>query len=171
MSTEAPAAAAAAPKKSNKTLIIIAAAVLLLGGGGGAYYMLVMRAAPEAEAAEGEEAGEEHAEAEEEGPSGVVPLDPFIVNLADPGGKRFLRLSVSLVIPGEEAALHMSEDAVVKTRIRSAVLEHLTLQTADHLVTPEGKAELKEAISELAAHAAHGTKVSDVLFSEFVVQF
>jgi flagellar basal body-associated protein FliL len=38
-------------------------------------------------------------------------------------------------------------------------------------VTPEGKAELKKVIAEQAEHATHDLKVSDVLFSEFVVQF
>jgi flagellar basal body-associated protein FliL len=59
----------------------------------------------------------------------------------------------------------------VKAKIRSAILERLAQETSDQLVTPEGKAALKKVIAEEAAHAAHELKVTDVLFSEFVVQF
>jgi flagellar basal body-associated protein FliL len=59
----------------------------------------------------------------------------------------------------------------VVSRVRSDVLELLTEQQAPTLVTAEGKLALKNAIKERAAHALDHTKVIDVLFSEFVVQF
>jgi flagellar protein FliL len=73
----------------------------------------------------------------------------------------------------EEQAKELEEDEVAKARVRSSVLEFLTTQTAEHLVTPEGKAELKKEIAERATHALEHehVKVADVLFTEFVVQF
>jgi flagellar FliL protein len=118
---------------------------------------------------EGEAAPEAAEEATEE-PGAAVPLEPFIVNLADAGGSRFLRVTLSLIVD-EAHALEFEESAVVKAKVRSAILELLAQQTADPLITPEGKAELKKAIAESAAHAVEGLHVSDVLFSEFVVQF
>ena len=56
-------------------------------------------------------------------------------------------------------------------KVRSAVLELLALQTADTLVTPAGKAALKKAIAGAAGKAASEVHITDVLFSEFVVQF
>jgi flagellar basal body-associated protein FliL len=55
-------------------------------------------------------------------------------------------------------------------RTRSAILELLSTQVATRLVTPEGKSEVKKAIAEQASRLL-GVKVTDVLFSEFVVQF
>jgi flagellar FliL protein len=166
--TPAPAGAApaadAAPKKSRKGLFIIAtvAVVLLLGGGAAAYWMYA-GASPEQPA---------DAEAqEEEGPGAAVTLEPFVVNLADPGGSRFLRVAMSLIVADEEKAAEVGESAVIKARVRSAILEQLALQHADQLVTPEGKTELKKTIAEHAAHVVEGLEVKDVLFSEFVVQF
>lgn len=153
---------AAAPKKGNTTLVIAAVAVVaLLGGGGGAYWFF-MRGQPVA-------AKEAAPEPEEE--RGIVGFEPFIVNLADPGGSRFLRLTVKLVVENPEHAKELEENLVTTARMRSAVLDLLALQTADVLVTPEGKDELKKAITERVGHLAHETKVIDVLFSEFVVQF
>ncbi len=163
-----PDAAVAAKKKSKLPLIIGGAVILLAVAGGGAYWMLRGKAV-EAKT----ETGDEHAEAaraEDKEPQGVVPLEPFVVNLADQDATRFLRLTLKLVIP-EEQAKEVEGKEVAKARIRSTVLEFLAQQTADHLVTPEGKAELKTAIAERARESMKGLHVTDVLFSEFVVQF
>ena len=70
-----------------------------------------------------------------------------------------------------DQAATLAKDELGRTRVRSAVLEFLTLQTADGLVTPEGKTALKQSIAERASEALGHTKVIDVLFAEFVVQF
>jgi flagellar FliL protein len=118
--------------------------------------------------------GESAAEApveEEKKPGAAVALEPFVVNLADPGGTRFLRVTISLIVEDEHHAAEMGENELVKMRVRSAILELLAMQTADVLVTPDGKAALKKAIAESASHAVEDLHIQDVLFSEFVVQF
>ena len=162
----APAAEAAPKPKSKKTLLLGAVAVIvLLGGGGGAYYWMSARGG-DAATAEGAEAAPAH----EEEAGVAVPLEPFVVNLADPGGSRFLRVNLSLVVD-EAHALEFEENPTVMARVRSAILELLAQQTADPLITPDGKTALKQAIAEGAGHAVEGLHISDVLFSEFVVQF
>jgi flagellar FliL protein len=164
-STPAPAAQAdgAQKPKSRRGLLLVATAVIVLLGGGGAAYWMYARG-PEAPA---------EAEAEpvhEEEPGVAVPFEPFVVNLADLGGNRFLRVNLSLIV-NEEHALEFEENPTIMARVRSAILELLAQQTADPLITPDGKTALKKAIAEGAAHAVEGLHVSDVLFSEFVVQF
>jgi flagellar FliL protein len=156
------AAAAAAPKKSKKGVLLIVFALLLAGGGAGAYFFFFK--APPAEASHGEPAPEPETAA-----TGILAMEPFVVNLADAG--RFLRVDLSLVVADEEIAKELEENAVEMARIRSAILELLALQQADTLVTPDGKETLKQAIAEGVNHAVHHVKVADVLFSEFVVQF
>jgi flagellar FliL protein len=135
--------------------------VLLLGGGGAAYWMFA-----------GGDAAEAATEPVPEKKGGAVaPLEPFVVNLADPGGGRFLRVTLSLVVEDDSHALEIEENAIVKMRVRSAILELLAQQTADPLITPDGKTALKHAIAESAAGAVESLHISDVLFSEFVVQF
>jgi flagellar protein FliL len=153
-----------ATKKPRRGLFIIAAVALLvlLGGGGAAYWMYAKAPAD----------GEAKAEAEEEAvPPAVVELEPFVVNLADPGGSSFLRVNLSLVVKDEEQAKLFEEEAVTKMKVRSALLELLALQTGDALITPAGKSALKKAIAGAAAKAAPEVHITDVLFSEFVVQF
>ena len=161
--------APAAPKKKKSKLIPILLSVLFVilagGGGAGAYWFYTHRAPSEAG---GEEA--EEPKVEEAPPPGIVEMEPFVVNLADPGGQRFLRVSMRLLTYDKDQAAELKEDAVEKAKLRSALLELLSMQTAEPLVTPDGKAELKKAIADRAAKAVHELKVTDVLFVEFVVQ-
>ena len=162
--TEKPADAPAAAKKKSKLVPILLTVVLVVvaGGGGAGAYWYFNRPAQTEEA--------KAPEPEAPPPPGMVEMEPFVVNLADPGGQRFVRVSMRLLTWNEEQAAEIKEDAVAKTKLRSALLDLLSMQTADVLVTPEGKAALKKAVAERAAHSVHELKVTDVLFVEFIVQ-
>ena len=152
------------PKKKSRgklLIIVIAVVVILAGGGGGAYWW--MRASAQTVDAEGT-SGREHAE------PGLVSLEPFVVNLADTEARRYLRISVRLLVDGPEAAAEIQENQVASMRLRAAVLELLTQQTAAGLQTADGKAALKKTIAERATGIVKPAEVSDVLFSDFVVQ-
>ena len=153
----------------KKIILIVIVVLVLAGGGGGAYWW--MHRAEAAQAAEGEDAEKHPAEEADPSDTGLMVLDPFLVNLADKDSPRFLRATVQIVISDKKVAEEMTEHDVVKVRMRSSILELLTEQTSDHLVTPEGKAALKKAITERASKILMEAKVVDVLFSEFVVQF
>lgn len=102
---------------------------------------------------------------------GLIAFDPFVVNLADPGGLRFIRVTLQIVVDDEKESVSLAEEPVPMKRARSAILELLSQQTAGELITAEGKAALKKAIIQRVQPILGKTKVSDVLFSEFVVQF
>jgi len=150
-----------------KKLIVIGVVALVLAGGagGGAWWWMHRAEAAEAKPEANAQPKEDPAD------SGVLALDPFLVNLADKDSPRFLRATLRLVVQGKKAAAELGEDDVKKVRIRSAILEVLTQQTSDRLVTPEGKTALKKSILDWCSKNLAETKVTDVLFSEFVVQF
>jgi len=160
---KADAPAAAPKKKKSKLVFILVVALVLVGGGGAGAYFYFNRPAP----AEGE-AREEPAD--ESTPPGIVEMEPFVVNLADPGGQRYVRVAMRLLTRDEEQARALKENAVDSARLRAAILEILSMQTADALVTAEGKQALKAAIAERASQAVRELKVTDVLFVEFIVQ-
>ncbi len=145
--------------------MLSAVGVLLLGGGAGAYWMTKRGAPPKEGGAAAAPA--EHAP---ESAKGVISFEPFVVNLTDGGGSRFLRLTVRLLVDAE-AAEHLQKNEVTMVRTRSAILELLAEQSSDQLVTAAGKAQLKKAILERADGVLAPAKVADVLFSDFVVQF
>ncbi len=172
--SDAKAAPAAKKAGGSKKMVIIAAAVLVLGGGGGFFYWKKGQAV----AAEERESASEHAtdkstkksKHKEVEATGVVPMEAFLVNLADSNASRFLRVTLRLVVENEEEAKEIEHSEVKAARARSAILELLATQESAKLVTPEGKDELKKAIAE-ATSKVLGVEVHDVLFTDFVVQF
>jgi flagellar FliL protein len=155
-------AAAPEKKKGGKGLIIIIVAVVVLGGGGGGGFWWWQKS---------------HAQAAGPAPEkstldakGVVPLEPFLVNLADKEASRFLRVTLRLVVDTEAEAKEMEESKVDQARARSAILEVLATQESATLVTAEGKTELKKLLTERTT-AVLKREVRDVLFTDFVVQF
>jgi flagellar protein FliL len=145
-----------------KTLLLAVVGLLLLVSiGGGAWWWFhrdgdTVEAAPKAPPLE---------------TRGLLKFEPFMVNLADDGGARFLKATIGLVVEDAATAKKIEESPVVVSRLRSDILELLTEQTAAPLVTPEGKDSLKKAIKARTAETLEDKKVIDVLFSEFVVQF
>ena len=164
MSAPAPAADAAPAKGAGKNkMLMIGAAVLAVAGGG--YYWQAKSSAAAAEAHEAESKTVSPKE------RGLVSFEPFVANLADPGGQRFVRATVQLVVGDAHMATEMTETPVLAMQARAIILELLATQMADTLVTPEGKVALRQAIAERIAEALHEVEVVDVLFSDFVVQF
>jgi flagellar protein FliL len=165
---EAPAEGAGAAKSKSKLPLIAGFAVLVLAGaGGGGYWWWSHRAPADPKAAEAAQPVEPHTPED----AGVVSFDPFVANLADEGGTRFLRASLKLVVAGAETAKEVEENPVERAQLQSTILEILTVHTAEELVTPDGKKALKKEILEKTGHVLHSAKVTDVLFTEFVVQF
>jgi flagellar FliL protein len=158
-------ATAAPPAKKSRGKLFLVVGVIVLRGGGGAGAWYVTRGGSDAAA----EAGHEKPAPEVE--RGVVSFEPFIVNLADPGGQRFLRADIRLLVPEPEAAAHVQENAVAIARLRAAIIDVLTAQTAAAIAVPEGKAALKKTIAEQADAILRPTEVADVLFSDFVIQY
>ncbi len=157
------------PTSKKKFLLPAIGILLLMGVGGGGFFWWQGRQTADAA---GHDSGG-HATPAAEGPqvSGALPFEPFIVNLADPGGARYLKADVRLVVSGAESLEELEEDEVVMLRLRSAILEHLSQKTALELTTPGGKEALKQEIAERCTKILGHAKVSDVLFAEFVVQF
>jgi len=159
-------AAAPAKKKGGKGkfIIILGVLVLLLGGGGAAAFFALRKPATPA-------AGDAASKKEAKAPTGIISFEPFVVNLADPGAQHFLRISVRLIVGNEEEAKKIDESQVQLMRLRSAIVDLLTSETSEHIVSVEGKSALKKEIAERAARIVEPIEVADVLFSDFVVQY
>jgi flagellar protein FliL len=153
-------------KKGKGKLVLILLVLLVLGGGagGGAWWWMA-----KSQAASGHDANGGHEAANAE--SGVLALEQFTVNLADEEASRFLRATVHLVIDKGDEVKEIEEDKLKLIRVRSSVLELLTMQTSARVTTTEGKTELKRAIAARTSEILKPIKVIDVLFSDFVVQF
>jgi len=150
------------PKKKKPVLLILIIVVLLaVGGAVGAYFLMGGAAKEEAEP---EEEGAE--ETAEEGASlaAIVPLETFIVNLGVKGS--FLKTQI-LISFAAEAPKTMERELPV---IRDGIIRILSAKQAADILTPEGKAKLKEEILTSVREIFGEETVNDVYFAEFIVQ-
>jgi len=97
----------------------------------------------------------------------VFPLKTFVVNLADAGGKRYLR--VGMVLELKDAGL-TSEVEENLPHIRDKILMILPSKTFDDIKTFEGKMALKREIINGVNSLLKEGKISNLYFEEFVVQ-
>jgi flagellar FliL protein len=157
-------------KKSGKLKWIILVVLLLVLGGGGYFAYTQFLQKPPDQAETGEEGAEEGAAAEEEmaeGESSMVTLPTFLVNLADPLGRRYLKLTVDVEVKNEAAAEELREN---EAKVRDAIILLLSSKSYSDLSTLEGKILLKKEIVERLNLLLGSPKVKRVYFTEMVVQ-
>jgi flagellar FliL protein len=147
--------------KKRILLIIIALAVLGLLGGGGFFAYQMFFASP------ADEIVEEVPPEPQVSMGPVYPLDPFLVNLADPGRPRFLKLVMQVEVDGERVQVELD---TIKPKVRDSLLTLLSSKSSPDLVTIADKERLRnEVLHRLNAFLSTG-KVVEVYFMDFVVQ-
>jgi flagellar FliL protein len=141
-------------KKKMIMIIIIAVVALALAAGG---FFLVPKLL-------GGKDKKEDTKAEE---GAMFTLDPFVVNLNDVGGPKFLKVSLQL----ELAAPALMEKAKQKTpQVRDAVITLLTSKSSESLYPPEGKLQLKDEINARMNQILGANSVKNVYLTDFVMQ-
>lgn len=155
-----------------KLIIILVAAVAILGAGGFFGWQMFFggdEKPPEqqAEQAKGKK-GEEAAKPGTAKPGTVVNLQPFIVNLADASGKRYLKLT--LAVDAKDEALKAELEARMPM-IRDSILLLLTSKSFADISPVAGKIRLRNEILKIINRALTGLgSVHAVYFTDFVVQ-
>jgi flagellar FliL protein len=97
----------------------------------------------------------------------VVALDPFVVNLDEPGTARYLKISLQLELLDEKA-----NNSIIKSKqlIRDTILSHLSgLHLADTLGAT-AKDKLRSDLTKKLESILGPNKVRRIFFGDFVVQ-
>jgi flagellar FliL protein len=159
---------------SNKVLLILVGLVLVLvlvmGGGMFMIWTKLPSASPKAVVPEpeaGAEAGAIPDKTKPEDIGAVVSVETFIVNLADPGGARYLRVTMDLELAGKAGG-----DEIIKRmpQIRDAILMILSTKRYADISTTEGKTALREEILNAVNGLLASVQISRIYFKEFVIQ-
>ena len=97
----------------------------------------------------------------------IFPMETFIVNLADDGGKRYLRVTMDL-----ELAQGTAEDDLKKRlpQMRDSILTVLPSKRFDEIRTVEGKTSLRNEIIANLNGLLGQERITSIYFTEFVVQ-
>ncbi len=157
-----------APKKKSKAKWIILIIILLLGAGGGAaWYFFGDKLLGNEEA---EPDAEQQQVVQSKGPdlSGpVVALPVFRVNLADPLGKRFIKLVVEVQLNSKDAAAQLDAQ---KAAVQDSIIMLLSSKSFADISTVESKILLKGEIAQRLNQILGGPKVTQVFFTDIVIQ-
>ncbi len=112
--------------------------------------------------------------------SHAMALEPVLVNLADSGGSSYLRVALTLRVADVEEGKDskakeekLKEDKVASdavASVRDTTLMVLGRQTADGLLAADGKEHLKADLKKAFAEHNADLKVTDVFFTDFLVQ-
>ena len=157
-----------APPKGKKKLVLIALPVLLLGGGAGAYFagLLPFGAAP-APAPQAEASGGEAAPAPP-APPVFVTMPDILANLNAPGRRAsFIRVRSQVEVAGPQDAAALQ---AAMPRIVDLFTTYLREVRPEELRGSAGTHRLREELIARANVAAHPARVTDVLFTEIIVQ-
>jgi len=154
---------------SNKILILLIGVimVMMLGMGGGLLLMWNKLSTINIQA-DANASGQPGQEANPEEPLGAIyALETFIVNLADKGGNRYLRVTMDL-----ELGIPDLETEIVKRlpQVRDSVLMILPSKRFEDISSVEGKIALRNEILETLNGFLVQGEITNIYFKEFVVQ-
>jgi flagellar FliL protein len=143
----------------KKTLVIAGVAVAVLGGGGAAAFLTLRPKHAEATAST----------APHEQP-GVVAMDPFLVNITDPTGDRYVKVNLRLAVSSGHLAEEIGANELLQARMRDRVLTLLASKSIEELSDPLGKEGFRREIKTHLQPLIQDGEIQEVLFSDFIVQ-
>lgn len=103
----------------------------------------------------------------------VLKLEPFVLNLSDLEQKTYLRVTMELGL-SKAAKKGKSEEAGESgppvALVRDTILAVLSVGRSDELLTPEGKAKLKDDLLRALRKRAPELGAEEIYFTEFLIQ-
>lgn len=97
----------------------------------------------------------------------LYPLDTFTVNLKSDSGRRYLKVTMSLELEGEELSTELDAKSAV---LRDRIIRILTSKTLEEISSKKGKQKVTQQIMDtLNAMISDGT-IKGIYFTEFVIQ-
>ncbi|HLA27736.1 MAG TPA: flagellar basal body-associated FliL family protein [Syntrophales bacterium] len=95
------------------------------------------------------------------------PMAPFIVNLSDNQGERYLKIVIEIEVSDQSV---VPELELLKPKLRDNMLDLLTAKSFNELMDVGGKQRLRdEIVMRLNSFLVKG-KIVQVYFTEFVIQ-
>lgn len=171
----------AKPEKSKNTLMIVIIAVLILiiiGGAvtaillmGGDEEEAVQKSAPVKQERRSSSRSNRNADYEDSrqlSDIGVLyPLDTFTVNLKSDAGRRYLKVTMSLELEGEELSLELDNKSPV---LRDKIIRILTSKTLEEISSKKGKQKVSQQIMDTLNDMISDGQIRGIYFTEFVIQ-
>jgi flagellar FliL protein len=153
-------------KGSPLKLIIIFVGVLVLIGGGLVGWLLLSAPSPD-EAGLEAISTEEAAGETEDAMAQTFPLETFVVNLNDPGGKRYLKTNIELEYVDEPLGEELTRRL---PQLRDLILLLLSSKSLEEIQSVDGKISLRRELILRINQTLTSGKIRNLYFTQFVIQ-
>jgi len=150
--------------KKGLIILVVCFVIIALAVGAGLYVFWGKVSDPATGKGTEEVAGKEEAKVKIKT---LLSMETFVVNLADPGGKRYLRVTISIEIDDQD---FMEETKKSVPQMRDKVLMILPTKTFKVIRTSSGKDALRKEIIAQLNPLLKNCKITNLYFQEFVIQ-
>jgi len=152
-------------KSPMKLIVLVVVVVLLLGGGAFAWKSGMLSSVFGGKNNEKTAKSVKEDSRQDIGP--IYAMDPFIVNLNEPLGKRYLKVKVEFEMDKEDLRAEMDKRL---PQFRDGILTLLSSKSYKDISDLSGKYELRAEILGMVNGFLKTGKVRNVYFTEFIVQ-
>jgi len=97
----------------------------------------------------------------------LYPLDTFTVNLKSDSGRRYLKVTMSLELEGEELSNELDSKAPV---LRDRIIRILSSKTLEEISSKKGKQKVSQQIMDALNAMLTDGRIKGIYFTEFVIQ-
>ena len=97
----------------------------------------------------------------------LYPLDTFTVNLKSDAGRRYLKVTMSLELEGEELSLELDAKSPV---LRDRIIRILTSKTLEEISSKKGKQKVSTQVMDTLNSMISDGQIKGIYFTEFVIQ-
>jgi flagellar FliL protein len=155
--------------KLKLMLLLLTGLLLLAALGGLGYWGYQQYLAPEKDTQQtAQEGTQEQGQGKADSSSTeLVSLPSMLVNLADPMGKRFIKVSIDLEVEGKKTKKRIKDNM---SRIKDALILLLSSKSFSDISSMEDKLALKTEIVKRINQILDSSPVHDLYFTQFVVQ-
>lgn len=99
--------------------------------------------------------------------SQTYALETFVVNLNDPGGKRYLKTTIELEYTSEEVGTELAQRL---PQLRDLILLQLSSKGLDDIQSVDGKIALRRELIQSVNQKLTSGKIRNLYFTQFVIQ-
>jgi len=146
----------------KKLLLFIILGLLIIGIAGGAVFFLMGKKGEE----DGGKGKATH-QAKKKSEAVYYDLEPIVVNLLDPTGKRFIQVRLSLEIPDKKVEEEIKKREAV---IKDTIISTLSGKTVEEVIVPEAKDKLKAELLSKINSALGEELVTNIYITQYIVE-
>ncbi|MFN3921127.1 MAG: flagellar basal body-associated protein FliL [Caldimicrobium sp.] len=146
--------------KKKLFLILILGIVMISLAGGGVFFLLSKKGGEAEEAKKGKKAkGSKH--------TVFIDMDPIIVNLLDPTGKRYLQIRMSLEVADKKVEEEIKKKDPI---IKDIILNTLSGKTVEEVIVPEAKDKIKQELLKKINETLGEELILNLYITQYIVE-